>query len=394
MIPAPVNVKIITKKDGDTLDIIAGLKGALPIATKQLKNFAKEIKEPGDTAKTFAYKVAAFIQSNFRYVKDGFDEQLVKLPSALYKDKTGDCKSFSLFFAGAMAAAGFKNQLKFVSYQKNGNFTHVFNVYEDNGILQPIDTCIKPFNRETNHKKSALMNVAILGEPEINGKRREQRKKRREERKQKRQERREERKASGGGRPVRRVALAPGRGAFLLIITLNVRNLAKRLSEAPKEKLTALWKRLGGKPDKLFAAIDKGKGKPRILGFDEFSAEIGEPTTAAAAITTAAPILLAVMKFLKGIGKQEEGDTELGKELKDSGAEPLGAGTAIEDPEPGSVESSRGAADPNYKGEVGRNRQEIEANAPESGGGLFANKNMLLYIAGGAALIFFLTRKK
>jgi hypothetical protein len=293
-----------------------------------------------------------------------------------------------------MAAAGFKNQLKFVSYQKKGNFTHVFNVYAYNNQLIPIDTCIKPFNRETNHKESALMNVSILGEPEINGKRKEQRKKRREERREKRKER----KASGGGRPVRRVALAPGRGAFLLIVSLNVRNFAKRLAEAPREKITELWKRLGGKPDKIFAAIDKGKGKPRILGFDEFSAEIGEPTTAAAAITTAAPILLAVMKFLKGIGKGEEGDQELNKELGEGGAEPLGAGFAVEDPEPGSVESSRGASDPKYKGAVGRNREEIQANAPETGGetggGLFANKNMLLYIGGAAAVIFLLTRKK
>ena len=396
MIPAKRGILITTKRNGDTFDIIAGIKAALPIAAKQLKNFAKHIKQPGDTAQTFAHKVAAFIQQNFVYVKDGYTEQRIKLPSALYAEKNGDCKSFSLFFAGAMTAAGYENNLKFVGYQKNGNFTHVFNTYEYQGQTLPIDTCIKPFNRETNHKINASMNVTMLGEPEeING-RRERRQERRQARQERRQERREERKASGS-KPFRRVALAPGRGAFLLLVNLNVRNIAKRLAKAPSDKVSDFWKRLGGKPEKLNAAISNGAKKPRILGFDEISEQIGEPGTAAAAITAAAPVLLALVKFFKTIKSEEPEDAGLTKELTDGGAEPLGAGFAVQDPEPGSADASRGAEDPQYKGDVGLTRSEVEANrtgaSAGTGAGFFSGYTPLLLIGGAAALYLF-TRKK
>lgn len=96
---------------------------------------------------------------------------------------------------------------------------------------------------------------------------------------------------------VKKIALSPGRNAFLGLVSLNVFGLASKLSKALEKNPGALktqWeKKLGGNFDKLKKAISKGAGKKQL-----FEPLALEPVTATAA-ATAAPVLVSILAFLK-----------------------------------------------------------------------------------------------
>lgn len=107
---------------------------------------------------------------------------------------------------------------------------------------------------------------------------------------------------------VKTIAVAPARAAFLLAVSLNVMKLAKRLAQGYKKnptKLTEFWKKLGGDEAKLKQAIEKGS-KSKLTG------NLG--VIAESTIATATPIIIAVLKILKDIGADKQGD---GDEDKD-----------------------------------------------------------------------------
>jgi hypothetical protein len=66
---------------------------------------------------------------------------------------------------------------------------------------------------------------------------------------------------------VKKVGLVVPRKAFLSLVFLNVRGLAKRLSRLPKDKLKKIWEQtLGGKMSSIEKAIAKGKNKKALFG--------------------------------------------------------------------------------------------------------------------------------
>jgi hypothetical protein len=70
------------------------------------------------------------------------------------------------------------------------------------------------------------------------------------------------------GRAVATAGLAPARGAFLGLVRMNYRNAAKKMAVSDaktKEKLEEKWEKLGGKKEKLRAAINAGKEKKAIV---------------------------------------------------------------------------------------------------------------------------------
>ena len=92
---------------------------------------------------------------------------------------------------------------------------------------------------------------------------------------------------------VKKIALAPVRGAFLSLVKLNVFKLADKLAKVygkNKNAVLSLWLRFGGQSDKLIKAINTKK--TRI-------ASVGSLTGVAAIIGAAAPILIEVIKLFK-----------------------------------------------------------------------------------------------
>jgi organic hydroperoxide reductase OsmC/OhrA len=121
---------------------------------------------------------------------------------------------------------------------------------------------------------------------------------------------------------VLKIALAPARGSFLLLVGLNFMGLATKLKNAFTNKADETqnwWKNLGGNPNELLRKTEQGAKKKRILGADvEFASEgqIGVVATGtAAAAATAAPILIKLAEFLSKLGIDVKEVAEVGKQV-------------------------------------------------------------------------------
>jgi hypothetical protein len=128
---------------------------------------------------------------------------------------------------------------------------------------------------------------------------------------------------------VKTVGFIPARKAFLAIVNLNIRGMAKRLSRLNDDDLKTFWvKRFGGDLSVLKKAIANGKNKRPLFGAskrvraikgigyicDDFGVGAAAEATAAASagstggvsvvavIAAAAPILVAVVSLLKKKG--------------------------------------------------------------------------------------------
>jgi len=265
-----------SKPNANTRDIINALARILPAATKQAERFTF-LKKTGDPVKD-ALTVGNYVRQNFTYIKDGLTEQNIKTPGAMLATKTGDCKSFALFISAVLSSWGYKNGLRFAGYNGSPQVTHVYNfVLDKQNNMFIFDSCLQDLKESPNATIIEDMQVNhIAGVPVLNeistgiyGKK--ERKERRKERREQRQERREERRESGKGlfQGVKKVSLAPARGAFLLITKANFRGLASKLAKIPAEKLSGFWGKLGGDKEKLNAAINDGKNKNPLLGIGE-----------------------------------------------------------------------------------------------------------------------------
>lgn len=131
---------------------------------------------------------------------------------------------------------------------------------------------------------------------------------------------------------VKNTSLALPRGAFLVLMRLNFRGIARKFSnnQAAYDKFARIWKNLGGKTAKLKKAIDKGKNKKALFGsksnadtqlqveldglgyvLGEYGilptqiGTLGEPVTVAvsSAIASATPIIKKVMDVIKEVGE-------------------------------------------------------------------------------------------
>lgn len=133
----------------------------------------------------------------------------------------------------------------------------------------------------------------------------EARKERREARKEARQERREDRKENKAMKPkkVAKIAVAPARGAFLTLVSLNAFGLANKLNELDKTnatKFNSFWSKFGGNPNDLRKTVSKGITKKAFFsGQDDI---IGSAGAVAGAIAAATPIIIAVKKVLDETG--------------------------------------------------------------------------------------------
>jgi len=235
---------------------------------------------------------------------------------------------------------------------------------------------------------------------------------------------------------VKTVGFIPARKAFLAIVNLNIRGMAKRLSRLNDEDLKKFWvQRFGGDLSVLKKAIANGKNKRPLFGAskrvraikgigyicEDFGVGAEPVTTAAAAssagatggvsvvavIAAAAPILVAVVSLLKkkGIPDVPESASVPGE----SGDFPESAGQA-QDQKPGVLEYAKQALEIAQETGIIPDRPltgqqaRVDAALPgddnvdmmekpsEGGTGFKLNPLILVGAAGAAALL--LMRKK
>jgi hypothetical protein len=183
-----------------------------------------------------------------------------------------------------------------------------------------------------------------------------------------------------GTKVVLKVAASPMRNAFLLLVKVNFANLGVKLKKAwdkSPSKLQTFWESAGGKIDALKKAWEKGSTKKRIFGDDTIGA------APAAAAATAAPLLVKIADLLKKIGIEPDELVEIGKDALNQKAQEL-AKKALQP----------AAAKEAAQIEVADQLEETTTATPAPMFKAATGTNMLPLILGGAAVLYFVMRKK
>jgi hypothetical protein len=128
--------------DGDNSQLRQVIFDATPKAIEQTKNIARQFKGADDlqTCK----KVFDYLKTRINYSADGF-HQKVKLPSALLRERVGDCKSYSVFTYAILSNLGIPCKYVLTSYSNDPTPSHIY-VVTDSGII--IDAVWGVFNSE------------------------------------------------------------------------------------------------------------------------------------------------------------------------------------------------------------------------------------------------------
>ena len=129
-------------------------------------------------------------------------------------------------------------------------------------------------------------------------------------------------KVRKGGKLLMKVGMVPTRSAFISAVSLNLFNLATRLTQLKEKNPNAIikfWENFGGEMKKLDKAIAKGlshkrkraekKAKRKGTEVSGHNAEIGS-VTAGAVVAIALPVVTAVLKLFKENKSDKAGDNK------------------------------------------------------------------------------------
>jgi len=330
------NSKMIVR-DQQVPDIISAMLSAHKMYASEYDKISKDFYS-GDGIQT-AKKLFEFLKKNVRYKIESDRNQRIMSPSAILSLGKNDCKNYALFIMGVLDSLKRKGLInnkiyyRFASYKLLDEIPHhVFAVIQDNsGNEYFIDPVLSTFNERKTYyhkidkepvmplysvsgignqvglfgskkKKAAAATAAATAAPVA--------------------------QAAPAAKPkekkkiVLKIALAPARGSFLLLVGLNFMGLATKLKTAfanRADETQNWWKNLGGNPNELLRKTEQGAKKKRILGADvEFASEgqIGVVATGtAAAAATAAPILIKLAEFLSKLGIDVKEVAEVGKQV-------------------------------------------------------------------------------
>jgi len=312
------NSKMLVR-DQQVPDIISAMISAHKMYASEYDKISQDFYS-GDGVQT-AKKLFQFLKKNVQYKIESDKSQRIMSPSAILSLGKNDCKNYALFIMGVLDSLKRKGLIdnkiyyRFASYKLLDEIPHhVFAVIQDkNGNEFFIDPVLSTFNeRKTYYHKidkqpsMPLYSVSGIGAPK----------------------KKAATKAVAPAAPkekkkiVLKIALAPARGSFLLLVGLNFMGLATKLKAAfanRADETQNWWKNLGGNPNELLRKTEQGAKKKRIAGADvEFNSEgqigvVAAGTAAAAA--TAAPILIKLSEFLSKLGIDVKEVSEVGKRV-------------------------------------------------------------------------------
>lgn len=319
----------INKTDAMNSDIINAIHHNFTRSVNDVKEFAKRFDY--GNAESSAKAVWLFLRKYITYRRDPDHSQMIKLPARFIADKTGDCKSFSLFAASILGSLGYRVAFRYAGYKPGSNTpTHVYVYLPDENII--IDGCYKFFNKEKTPEYFQDYDMDVYTLSGIGD--RESRRRRRQERREERREERKENKTS----VAKKVTLAPARNAFYILLRNNVFGYGTKMKLAIQKNESAVkskWIQLGGDWDKLKELTNLGASKRAIIGgkktkeaakqlngldrvtrrgkhttvyYSRISGIGVEPATTATAGTfatiaaAAAPVLIALAAMLKALG--------------------------------------------------------------------------------------------
>ena len=393
-------------------DVINGIKSTHNYYKNQYDNICGQFIAP--TAMQSCRLLWNFLKKNTHYIIEPDSEQTLRSPAAILelgknKNVGLDCKSYSLFIGGVLDAINRKGQYipwcyRFASYRFYDKMPHHVFVVAFPGTENEIwiDPVLPAFNYKKNYYFKTDKKMALVGISGVN-------------RRQKRQERKATRKTNPRAKRIKEAIKkrkkilvkfnpvgAAGRNAFLLIVKLNVFNLARRLNaliQKNPNKLKSFWEKIGGNFNNLLRNVMIGaKLKPQ-----QASVGLAIATGTAAAVTTATPIIVKIIKLLKEAGIGAEDLVSVAKNVaakvimrkaNEANTPSEAAQDQINDNTEDLGEESSSAAESMQQTEenIAEATEDNEQDISDDGMGSINVQNMLP-IAAIAAGIYFLSRK-
>lgn len=126
------NVNKVITTNGRTSDIINVVMIAYDVESDpQIRTLAEKLK--ADTVYKTCRNVWQYLidNVNYRADSDGDNGEMIRTPARLIHDRTGDCKSYSLFTAVVLRFLGIPHVFRFTSYNGKPEATHVYVVAYD-----------------------------------------------------------------------------------------------------------------------------------------------------------------------------------------------------------------------------------------------------------------------
>jgi hypothetical protein len=153
------NQNITFKVGATNSELQRAIEAALPAAMAQTKDLAKRFK--GSTEKESCQKIFIFLKNDITYKVDG-DNQKIKLPSAFLREKSGDCKSFSLFTGAILSNLKIPFNFTYASYNPTDKTPEHIYVTTKSGCI--IDAVYGKFNAEKKptYKYQKPMNISYI----------------------------------------------------------------------------------------------------------------------------------------------------------------------------------------------------------------------------------------
>lgn len=230
------------------------LEAALPGAVAQTKDIAPKFK--GGTDSETCKKIFDYLKTQVRYDKDGFTQK-IKFPSALMRERSGDCKSYALFTAAILKNLGIPFRWTYASYTPGVKVPgHVYITTDSGCIIDAVwgkfNSEKKPFNKFYKSMNISYISgcepaVGAIALPKIGA---------------------GLKKAAttvtsgAAASALKTASLAPGRNLFRVIVQNNLDGIASKLAKMNQAQILDLWKKVGGEPGKIAADIRKGSAKP------------------------------------------------------------------------------------------------------------------------------------
>jgi hypothetical protein len=146
------------KQNATNGQLQAAIESVIPMATKQMAGQAKQYKGKSDLET--CRNIFVFLKG-LNYKADG-NEQQVRLPSALMRTRTGDCKSYSVYTSAVLSNLKIPHYLTYTSYNPSDKTpTHVYVTTKDGCI---IDAVYGIFNKEKkpSFKINKPMNISYI----------------------------------------------------------------------------------------------------------------------------------------------------------------------------------------------------------------------------------------
>jgi len=341
-------------------------------------------------------KIYNFLLSKTHYKVEPDSKQTLRSPAAILALGSDpaqglDCKSYSLFIGGVLDALNRRGHnikwcYRFASYRFGDKLPHHVFVVVNPGTKNEIfvDPVIKPFNYKKPYFYKVDKTPSNMALYSISGTR-ANRQARKAEKKQ---------KTKANIKKAGKVALkfapitAVPRNSFLLLVKLNIfklRDKLRALNAQDPAKLRKFWESVGGNMAALVKAMShKGRGQVGL-----------EPaTTTAAAVATATPLIIKILKLLKEAGIETKDLANFATSVVKKAIDKKAEAETGEDPvafEPETILDDASGEDSSGN-DSGSEDFTFEGSSEESIGGI--PKNTVLMVGAGALALYLFTRKK